>query len=79
MYDKPWCLSVLNDSKIAVSYRKPYIEVIDIITGHVCNAIATSDRTDAISSQYEIIYALINNNIVVLSMTGEDNHSFPCP
>lgn len=77
---RPWFIAVINNSHVAVSFKKPYIDITNIYTGKVINKMPTNSDTYGISYHNGLLYVVINKSkIDVMNLTGETLRSFPCP
>lgn len=77
---KPWCIAVINNSDVAVSFNQSYIEIIDIHKKKTNDKIVTSGDPFGISYQNELLYVVIRlQKIDVMGLTGNIIRSFPCP
>lgn len=73
-------ISVMNDTDIAVSYNREFIEIININTEQKKNTFKTRGNASAIFYQHELLYVVIDlKKIDVINLRGEITQSFAFP
>ncbi|XP_071146469.1 uncharacterized protein [Mytilus edulis] len=80
LFNRPQCITVINDDDVAVSYDQKFVEIINISTDQVKNKIVTRGYSCKLSYQNGLMYVVIDyHTIDVITMTGEIIRSFHCP